>query len=185
MGRILISDEIKPESIKTVKSLRAMGIKTVMLTGDNVYVGSKVAGILGINKFYSELLPKDKVTKMEIIKSARKDSKVMFVGDGVNDAPALAMADVGVSMGALGSDVAIEASDVVIMNDDISKVVTALKIAKKTNVIVWQNVVFALGVKLAVLVLGVLGMANIWQAVFADVGVAIIAIFNSIRIIKK
>lgn len=185
MGRISVADEIKKEAADTIAALKAMGIRTVMLTGDNNAIASKVSAVLGINKFYAELLPQDKVAKLEKLKGTRKNSKVMFVGDGINDAPALAIADVGVAMGGLGADAAVEVADVVIMNDDISKVAVALKMAKKTNNIVWQNISVAFGVKLIVLILGTFGAASIWEAVFADVGVAIIAIFNSMRAMKK
>ncbi|MGL5440360.1 MAG: heavy metal translocating P-type ATPase [Filifactoraceae bacterium] len=185
MGRISVVDEIKKEAPSTIKTLKSMGIRTVMLTGDNTAIASKVSAVLGINKFYAELLPQDKVSKIEKLKSGMKNSKVMFVGDGINDAPALALADIGVAMGGLGADAAVDIADVVIMNDDISKVVSALRIAKKTNNIVWQNITIAFVVKLAVLILGTAGLATIWEAVFADVGVAIIAIFNSMRAMKN
>ena len=186
-GYIVIADQLKPDAAKTIKLLRSEGIKqTVMLTGDQKSVGELVAKKLGINHVYTELLPADKVRKLEEIMLVRsRNGKVAFVGDGVNDAPVLARADIGIAMGGLGSDAAIEAADVVIMTDEPAKIVTAIKIAKRTVRIAKQNIVFALSVKAAVLVLGALGLANMWAAVFADVGVSVIAILNAIRVLSS
>lgn len=186
-GYIIIADEIKEDTAKGIKELKKIGVqKVVMLTGDQRGVAEAVAKEVGIDEFYAELLPHEKVEKFEQIqKSKNDDGKILFVGDGINDAPVLARADVGVAMGGLGSDAAIEAADVVLMTDEISKLSTSIKIARKTKQIVWQNIVFALGVKGIVLVLGAAGMATMWAAVFADVGVAVIAILNSIRVIKN
>ena len=182
-GYIVIADQLKPDAAKTIKLLRSEGIKqTVMLTGDQKSVGELVAKKLGINQVYTELLPADKVRKLEEIMLVRsRNGKVAFVGDGVNDAPVLARADIGIAMGGLGSAAALEAADVVVMTDEPAKIVTAIKIAKRTVRIAKQNIVFALSVKAAVLVLGALGLANMWAAVFADVGVSVIAILNAIR----
>lgn len=183
MGYILASDTIKKDAPQTITQLKKMGIKTCMLTGDNkdnaMYVGQK----LGLDKIYHSLLPQDKVKKLtDIIKEKKNKKKsTLYVGDGINDAPVIAMADVGIAMGALGSDAAIEAADVVITDDKLYKICLAQKISKKTKRIVTQNVAFSLGVKFAVMVLGVLGYANLWLAVFADVGVAFIAILNAMR----
>lgn len=182
-GYILIADEIKADSPKAIRELKEAGVKqTVMLTGDAEAVGQNVASQLKLDKAYTELLPADKVTQLEKLMK-QKGEKVMlaFVGDGINDAPVLARADVGIAMGGLGSDAAIEAADVVIMTDEPSKIATAMKISRKTLRIVKQNIVFALFVKLVVLVLGAFGLANMWGAVFADVGVSIIAILNAVR----
>ena len=186
-GYIVIADQLKPDAAKTIKLLRSEGIKqTVMLTGDQKSVGELVAKQLGINQVYTELLPADKVRKLEEIMLVRsRNGKVAFVGDGVNDAPVLARADIGIAMGGLGSDAAIEAADVVVMTDEPAKIVTAIKIAKRTVRIAKQNIVFALSVKAAVLVLGALGLANMWAAVFADVGVSVIAILNAIRVLSS
>ncbi|NLM03411.1 MAG: cadmium-translocating P-type ATPase [Clostridiales bacterium] len=186
MGSIIISDELKEDSKDTISKLKSMGIrKTVMLTGDNELVGRKIGNDLGIDEIYTELLPQDKVEILEKLEK-EKSSKgnLVFVGDGINDAPVLARADIGVAMGGLGSDAAIEAADVVLMTDEPNKLITAIKIAKKTNNIVWQNIIFAFGVKLIVLLLGAGGLANMWEAVFADVGVALIAIFNAMRVLN-
>ena len=186
-GYIVIADKLKPDAAKTIKLLRSEGIKqTVMLTGDQKSVGELVAKKLGINHVYTELLPADKVRKLEEIMLVRsRNGKVAFVGDGVNDAPVLARADIGIAMGGLGSDAAIEAADVVVMTDEPAKIVTAIKIAKRTVRIAKQNIVFALSVKAAVLVLGALGLANMWAAVFADVGVSVLAILNAIRVLSS
>lgn len=184
-GYILISDKIKSGSIKAVKKLKSIGIKSVMLTGDNKETAERVGEQIGIDEVYSELLPQDKVAKLENMCGKDRSSKVVFVGDGINDAPSLARADIGVSMGSMGSDAAVEASDVVIMNDDPYKIYSSIKIAKKTHVIVWENIIFAFGIKFLVLLLGALGYSNMWEAVFADVGVALIAVLNSLRILKS
>lgn len=185
-GYIVISDEIKDDSAKAIKELKEIGInKTVMLTGDNKSVAAKVGGKLGLDKVYSELLPQHKVEKVEMLDKEKKSKgKLVFVGDGINDAPVLARADIGIAMGGLGSDAAIEAADVVLMTDEPAKIVSAIKIAKRTNAVVWQNIVFALGVKGIVLLLGAVGIATMWAAVFADVGVALIAVLNSMRILN-
>ncbi|SHH40477.1 heavy metal translocating P-type ATPase [Tepidibacter thalassicus] len=185
-GYILISDEIKEDSKNLAKELKNIGVnKIVMLTGDSKLVANKVKEYLGIDEFYAELLPHEKVEKLEMIKSKRqRRGNIVFVGDGINDAPVLARADIGVAMGGIGSDAAIEAADVVLMTDEPSKLVDAIKIAKRTRGIVFQNIVFALGVKLIVLLLGAGGLATMWEAVFADVGVALIAVLNSMRVMK-
>ena len=185
-GFILIEDEIKEDAPFAIKQLKASGIKqTVMLTGDNDAVGRKVAAKLGLDKVYTQLLPADKVAHVEeLLQSLHQTSskgKLAFVGDGINDAPVLARADVGIAMGGLGSDAAIEAADVVLMTDEPSKIATARKIARKTLAIAYENIVFAIGIKLIVLALGALGFASMWAAVFADVGVSVIAILNAIR----
>lgn len=182
-GSILISDEIKEDSAGALKALKNMGIKKlVMLTGDSKAAGEKIGARLGLDEVYGELLPDEKVNKLEVLdKQKAPKGKMIFVGDGINDAPVLARADIGVAMGGLGSDAAIEAADVVLMTDEPGKLVTAIKIAKKTHNIVWQNIVFALGIKLIVLLLGAGGIATMWEAVFADVGVAIIAVLNAMR----
>jgi len=182
-GYIIIADEIKPDSAKTIKELKAANIKqTVMLTGDSMNVGLQVANELAMDKVYAELLPGDKVDKLEEILSWKSPKgKLAFVGDGINDAPVLARADIGIAMGGLGSDAAIEAADIVIMTDEPSKIVTAIRIAKKTLNIAYQNIVFAIGIKVAVLVLSALGLSSMWAAIFADVGVAVLAILNSFR----
>ncbi|WP_206172703.1 heavy metal translocating P-type ATPase [Acidilutibacter cellobiosedens] len=186
IGNIVISDEIRDESKETIKKLKALGIrKTIMLSGDKKTTAEQVGKEIGIDEIYGELLPQEKVEMMDrILKNKKGKKKVIFVGDGVNDAPVIARADVGISMGGMGSDAAVEASDVVIMDDEISKVKTAINISHNTNRIVRENVVFALGVKMVVLILGALGIANMWSAVFADVGVALISVFNSIRALK-
>lgn len=186
IGSIIISDEVKEDSKATIKGLKDMGIgKTIMLTGDNENIGRKIGEELGLDQVYTELLPDEKVEKLEEInKEKSRKGKLVFVGDGINDAPVLAIADVGVAMGGLGSDAAIEAADLVLMTDEPSKLIDAIKIAKKTNRIVWQNIIFAFIVKAAVLILGAGGLASMWEAVFADVGVALIAVFNSMRVMN-
>ncbi|MDD3705576.1 MAG: heavy metal translocating P-type ATPase [Clostridiaceae bacterium] len=184
-GYIVISDEIKEDAVKAIRLLKDSGIKkTVMLTGDVSTVGEKVGAVLEIDEVHSELLPDQKVERLEKIKSMKPNSKVAFVGDGINDAPVLARADIGIAMGGLGSDAAIEAADIVIMTDEPSKIVSAIRIAKKTRRIVLQNIVFAMSVKLVVLLLGAGGLATMWEAVFADVGVALIAVLNAIRVLN-
>jgi len=170
----------------TIKGLKQIGVKkTVMLTGDSKSIASNISEQLGLDEFHAELLPNQKVEKMETLdKEKSEKGKLLFVGDGINDAPVLARADVGIAMGGLGSDAAIEAADVVIMTDEPSKIVSAIKIAKRTRRIVWQNITFAMGVKLIVLALGAGGIATIWEAVFADVGVTIIAVINAMRVMK-
>lgn len=184
-GYLTIADEPKEDSKQAILALKAMGIKDiVMLTGDNKAAAEKVAKELGITQVEAELLPHQKVEKLEEI-MARKSGKgkTVFVGDGINDAPVLARADIGIAMGGVGSDAAIEAADIVIMTDEISKVATALKIAHKTHAIVWQNIIFALGVKGIILIMGAMGIATMWEAVFGDVGVALIAVLNATRVL--
>ena len=182
-GYILISDKIKPTSAAAIKALKKAGIKgTIMLTGDSRTVADSVAAELGIDEVYSELLPGDKVAKVEEL-LARKGSKekLAFVGDGINDAPVLSRADIGIAMGAMGSDAAIEAADIVLMDDDPLKIAKAIKISRKCLRIVYENTYFAIGIKLICLVLGAVGIANMWLAIFADVGVMVIAVLNAIR----
>lgn len=183
IGYIVIADEVKEDSAQAIKELKAANIKqTVMLTGDNKSIGSKVAKELGLDKVYAELLPADKVEKLEELFSQKsKKGKLAFVGDGINDAPVLVRADIGIAMGGLGSDAAIEAADVVIMTDEPSKIATAMKISKKTLKIAHQNIVFAIGIKIIVLILSAFGIATMWAAIFADVGVTIIAVLNAFR----
>jgi Cd2+/Zn2+-exporting ATPase len=181
-GYIVISDNLKDDAIEAIGILNKKRIKTVMLTGDNKYAASIFARKLGITEYYAELLPENKVEHIE--KMLNKSGKVAFVGDGINDAPVIARADVGIAMGALGSDAAIETADVVLMTDSPLKVATSVEVANKTRKIVWQNIIFALGVKLLFIALGVLGIATMWEAVFGDMGVALIAILNAIRVLK-
>ncbi|WP_291649845.1 heavy metal translocating P-type ATPase [Clostridium sp.] len=185
-GNIVISDEIKEGSKSAIEGLKNIGVsQTVMLTGDNQSVGEKVASLVGVDKVFAELLPGDKVEKVEgLINNNSTKGKVVFVGDGINDAPVLARADIGVAMGGIGSDAAIEAADVVLMKDDPEALVTAIKVARKTNKVLWQNIILSLGVKGLVLILSAFGMANMWEAVFADVGVTVIAVINSTRCLK-
>ena len=183
IGYIVIADEVKEDSAQAIKELKEANIKqTVMLTGDNKSIGSKVAKELGLDKVYAELLPADKVEKLEELFSQKsKKGKLAFVGDGINDAPVLARADIGIAMGGLGSDAAIEAADVVIMTDEPSKIATTMKISKKTLKIAHQNIVFAIGIKIIVLILSAFGITTMWAAIFADVGVTIIAVLNAFR----
>ena len=187
VGAIVISDTIKDGAKEAVADMKKVGVKNVvMLTGDRQKAAEEVAKELGIDTVYSELLPSDKVQKVEeLLASKTGKEKVAFVGDGINDAPVLTRADVGIAMGSMGSDAAIEAADIVLMDDDVRKIASTVKIARKTLGVVKQNIVFALGVKLIVLILGALGVANMWEAVFADVGVSVIAILNSMRVLKK
>lgn len=186
LGYILISDEIKKEVKESMRELKLSGVKhTVMLTGDHKNTAAQVAGQCGVDEFYAELLPQDKVAIFDQYKAKISgNGKIVFVGDGINDAPVLAGADIGIAMGGIGSDAAIEAADVVIMKDDIKKIVTAIKIAKKTRHIVLQNIVFALGVKVLIMILAFLGITSIWFAIFADVGVALIALINAMRAMR-
>lgn len=185
LGYLLVADQVKQGAAQALQELKRSGVReTVMLTGDNQYSAQYVAGELGIDRFYAQLLPGDKVEKVEeLLKEKRPGEHLVFVGDGINDAPVLSRADIGVAMGALGSDAAIEAADVVLMDDDLRKLAAAVSIARKTLTIVRENVVFALGVKFLVLVLSALGYANMWAAVFADVGVSVIAILNASRML--
>ena len=185
-GYIVIADKIKSDSEEAIRLIKEQGIKeTVMLTGDNKEVANSVAKKLKLDKVFSNLLPNEKVEKIEeLYKNRTEKEKIAFVGDGINDAPVLARVDVGIAMGGLGSDAAIEAADVVIMTDEPSKIAQGIKISKKTYKIVWQNIIFALGIKIIVMVLGATGIASMWDAVFADVGVALIAVLNAMRIMK-
>ncbi len=185
IGSIIVSDNPKKDSAEAVAELKKMGVKTVMLTGDNEHTARKVANDLGVDEEYSQLLPQDKVARLEeLLEERRNGGTVAFVGDGINDAPVLARADVGVAMGRLGSDAAIEAADVVLMNDSLSRLPDAVRLSRKTMRIAWQNIVLSLLVKAAVLVLGALGIAGMWLAVFADVGVAMLAVLNSMRAMR-
>lgn len=187
LGAIVIADTVKPDAARAIADLRAAGVKkTVMLTGDRTPVARAVAAELGIDEVHAELLPQDKVAEVEaLLAQTERDTngkgKLAFVGDGINDAPVLTRADIGIAMGAMGSDAAIEAADIVLMNDDPDDIARAIHLARRTMGIVWQNIVFALGIKFAVLVLAAFGIANMWMAVFADVGVAVIAILNAMR----
>lgn len=185
-GHIVISDEVKPDAKEAIAALKELGVrKTVMLTGDAKAVGESVAADLGLDAVYTQLLPGDKVDRMEdLLKERVGKGKLAFVGDGMNDAPVLSRADVGIAMGGMGSDAAIEAADIVLMDDKPSKIASAIRIARRTHRIVNQNIVFALAVKALVLLLGALGVANMWEAVFADVGVSVIAILNAMRALK-
>ena len=186
VGYILIADTIKEDAKNLVSGLKNYNIaKTVMLTGDKIKASQKVANELKLDEVYAELLPDEKVEKVEeLLKEKSKDGKLVFIGDGINDAPVLAISDIGISMGALGSDAAIEASDVVLMTDEPSKLVTAIKIAKKTLRIVKQNIIFAIFVKVAILILTAIGISTMWEAVFADVGVSVIAVLNALRAMR-
>lgn len=183
-GYIVISDSLKPDSTETIARLNERGIRTVMLTGDNENVAQSIAKKLKIDRYYPNLLPEDKVDQIEKLIRNSKRGKVVFVGDGINDAPVIARADVGMAMGALGSDAAIETADVVLMTDSPSKVIDAIDVAAKTRNVVWQNIIFAMGVKAAFIILGIFGITTMWEAVFGDMGVALIAVFNAIRILK-
>jgi Cd2+/Zn2+-exporting ATPase len=182
-GYILISDEIKPGVAQTMSELKHLGVKkTVMLTGDHKNAAKEIAELCQVDEYEAELLPQDKVAWFEEYKKKiTGKGKIVFVGDGINDAPVLAGADIGIAMGGIGSDAAIEAADIVIMNDDISKIGTAVRVALKTKQIVLQNIVFALGVKALIMILAFLGITSIWFAIFADVGVALLALLNAMR----
>ena len=182
-GHILIADVIKPTAKAAMEALRGAGVeKTVMLTGDVRTVAQQVAEELGVDQVYSELLPGDKVAKVEeMLQQKPAKKKLAFVGDGINDAPVLSRADIGIAMGAMGSDAAIEAADVVLMDDDPMKIAKAIRISRKCLRIVYENIAFALGIKGLCLILGALGIANMWLAIFADVGVMILAVLNAIR----
>lgn len=185
MGCVVISDSMKPEAKEALRQLKKAGVKkTVMLTGDRKSTGEAVAAALGMDAVYTELLPADKVEKVEQLLEEAREGNLAFVGDGINDAPVLTRADVGIAMGSMGSDAAIEAADIVLMDDDITKISRVVHIARKTLRIVRQNIIFALGVKAIVLALGAVGMANMWEAVFADVGVSVIAILNAMRVFR-
>ena len=182
-GYLLIADVVKPHSAAAIKGLKQAGVrKTVMLTGDAEPVAKAVSAELGLDEYHAGLLPGDKVDQIETLLAAKQPKEnLAFVGDGINDAPVLSRADVGIAMGALGSDAAIEAADVVLMDDDPAKIALAMRIARRTLRIVYQNIVFALAVKFACLILGALGIANMWTAIFADVGVMVIAVLNATR----
>jgi Cd2+/Zn2+-exporting ATPase len=183
LGYILISDEVKQGTREAISALKQMGVRhIVMLTGDRKNAAQEIADQCQVDEFQAELLPQDKVAWFEKYKNdAVVKGKIVFVGDGINDAPVLAGADIGIAMGGIGSDAAIEAADVVIMNDEPGKIVTAIKIARKTKQIVMQNIIFALGIKLLIMILSFLGISSIWFAIFADVGVALLALFNAMR----
>ena len=185
-GHLVIADQPKATSAQALRELKAAGVRqTVMLTGDAQGAAQAVANELGLDRFYSQLLPAGKVERVEnLLQEKSPKETLVFVGDGINDAPVLSRADIGVAMGALGSDAAIEAADIVLMDDDLLKLTAAVRIARKTLSIVRQNVVFALGVKLLVLILSAVGLANMWAAVFADVGVSVLAILNASRMLK-
>ena len=185
-GTIVISDTIKEETFEAIRNLKSIGVrKTVMLTGDRKSVGEAVAAKIGLDEVYAELLPADKVTQVEaLLESKRQGSYVAFVGDGINDAPVLTRADIGIAMGSMGSDAAIEAADIVLMDDNPAKIATVVRISRQTLRIVKQNIVFALGVKVLVMILGAAGMATMWEAVFADVGVSVIAILNAMKVLR-
>ena len=185
-GTIIISDKIKEDAYKAVKEFRKNNVKKiVMLTGDREEISKNVSKELKLDKYYAELLPQDKVKKVEsLMKEKSESGKLVFIGDGINDAPVLALSDIGVAMGGLGSDAAIEAADIVIMTDEPSKLANAIKISKKTMQIVKENIIFAITVKILVLLLSAVGIATMWAAVFADVGVSVIAIINALRILR-
>lgn len=185
VGSIVLSDEIKPKTKETMEKLHKLGIKTKMFTGDKKEIGEKIAKQVGIQAVKAEMLPQDKYNELDkIIEQREENKKVAFVGDGINDSPVLARADIGISMGGIGSSSAIEASDVVIMTDELNKIVDGIEISKKTNKIIIQNLIFAIGVKILTLLLSLFGIADMWQAVFADVGTTLITIFNTLRILK-
>ena len=182
LGHIVVSDNLKPQSAETIARLKASGVgKTIMLTGDRSDVAKDIAGKVNIDEFHAELLPIDKVRFVEALRKEHARSPIAFVGDGINDAPVIKLADIGIAMGAVGSDAAIEAADIVLMNDNPMNIVDGMMIARKTLSIVKQNIVFAIGIKLLMLLLGALGVVNMWAAVFADVGVTILAILNALR----
>ena len=182
----MISDQIKSEAKEVIGDLNDMGCKTIMLTGDNQAIAESVANTIGLSGYKASLMPQNKVEEVEALLSAKKQNEVLcFVGDGINDAPVLMRSDIGIAMGGVGSDAAIEASDIVLMKDDLRGLTLAKRIAKKTMGIVFQNIVFSLVVKLAILILSALGFANMWLAVFGDVGVAVIAILNAMRVNSK
>jgi Cd2+/Zn2+-exporting ATPase len=186
-GTIVISDTVKEGAKEAIADMKSVGVKkTVMLTGDRRAAAEAVGAELGIDEIHAELLPQDKVSKVEELLASQSDKeRLAFVGDGINDAPVLTRADIGIAMGSMGSDAAIEAADVVLMDDDVRKIASVVKISRKTLTIVKQNIVFALAVKAIVLILGAFGLANMWEAVFADVGVSVIAILNSMRTLKN
>jgi Cd2+/Zn2+-exporting ATPase len=182
-GCIIIGDTVKSDAHGLSKALGTMGIRTALLTGDSHQAAEKIGQELNIDELYSELLPQQKVKVMDTLKETSRGN-IAYIGDGINDAPVLSMSDIGVAMGGIGSDAAIEAADIIFMNDEPSKILTAVKIAKRTRKIVWESIVFALSVKLLFLILGALSLAGMWHAVFADVGVSLIAVLNAMRILK-
>jgi Cd2+/Zn2+-exporting ATPase len=186
-GHLIIADQVKPDAQQAIRALHAQGIQTAMLTGDSQAVADRIAQQLGLDQYRAELLPEDKVEALEgFLHQAQADKgRVAFVGDGINDAPVIARADVGLAMGGLGSDAAIETADVVLMTDHPSQVVAAIAIAHKTRRIVWQNIIFAMAIKGIFIALGAVGLATLWEAVFADIGVALLAILNASRIIRS
>ena len=181
LGYVLIEDELKEGSKALINSLKNMGKKTVMLTGDNEVVANKIASAVGVDEVRASLLPSD---KLDVVNKLKEKGKVAFVGDGINDAPVIAGSDLGIAMGKIGSDIAVETADIVLMNDEPTKLLDGIKIARKTTAIVKENVIFSIAVKLIVLVLSGMGIANMWLAVFADVGVSVIAVLNSVRLLK-
>ena len=183
-GYFLIADRIKEDAARTIQQLKQAGIgQTVMLSGDKQQLAEKVGKEIGIDRIYGDLLPEDKVKHIERIKAETQD-EMAYVGDGINDTPSLALSSIGIAMGKNGSEAAIETADVILQTDHPERIVTALRISQATRRIVWQNIILALGVKLAVLLLGAFGVANMWEAVFADVGVALLAVLNSIRLLR-
>ena len=186
-GAVVISDTIKDGAKEAIHDMKQVGVRhTVMLTGDRNEAAETVAQALGIDEVHAELLPGGKVEQVEaLLKAEKEKERLAFVGDGINDAPVLTRADIGIAMGSMGSDAAIEAADIVLMDDDVTKIASVVRIARKTLRIVKQNIVFALAIKALVLILGALGMANMWEAVFADVGVSVIAILNSMRTLNE
>ena len=186
VAELEIKDKIKESAKETIKILKDMNIETYMFTGDNKEKAIEIAKKVGIKNVFYEMLPNDKYQKLEELINTKKEKElVSFVGDGINDAPVLALSDIGISMGSLGSDSAIEASDVVIMNDNLSKIITAIKISQKTNKIIKENLIFAITIKLLVLILTILGLSTMWEAVFADVGVTVLCILNTLRLLKN
>lgn len=186
-GYLIIGDELKADSAKAIAELRQLGIKDlIMLTGDNQITAEAVANEAGLDHFEANLLPEDKVNILEkALHQPNRKGKIAFVGDGVNDAPVLTRADIGISMGSLGSDAAIETADIVIMNDSLAKIPEVLRLARKNRSILLQNIIFALGIKIAFMAFGIAGQTSLWEAVFADIGVALIAIFNATRMLEK
>jgi len=186
-GYLIIGDELKADSAKAIAELRQLGIKDlIMLTGDNQITAEAVANEAGLDHFEANLLPEDKVNILEkALHQPNRKGKIAFVGDGVNDAPVLTRADIGISMGSLGSDAAIETADIVIMNDSLAKIPEVLRLARKNRSILLQNIIFALGIKIAFMAFGIAGQTSLWEAVFADMGVALIAIFNATRMLEK
>ena len=184
IAKIELTDEIKKDAKETIDNLKSLGIKTKMFTGDEREAALSIANKLGIDEVYYELLPYDKYKLLEDSVN-KKEGIVAFVGDGINDAPSIARADIGISMGGVGSDSAIESSDMVIMNDELNKIIESINISKKTNQIIKQNLVFAIGIKILVLILSAIGISSMWQAVFADTGLTLLTILNTTRILKK